>query len=53
MNEFAISIYNITFPEQWRKTNQGAPFQPTVGPLAEETAISSSTKHEIYVFLST
>lgn len=50
MNEFAITIYNISFPQRWRKTNQGAPFQPTAGPLAEETAITSSTKHMRFMF---
>lgn len=39
------SAFIISFPPRRRKTNQGAPFQPTAGPLAEETAITTSTKH--------
>lgn len=50
MNEFAITIYNVSFPQGWRKTNQGAPFQPAAGPLAEETAITCSTKHIRFMF---
>lgn len=50
MNEFVITIYNISFPPQWRKTNQGAPFQPTAGPLAEKTATTSSTEHKRFMF---